>query len=43
MNYCIDDLPESYNTVVFFEISLKEECIGKILIRLYRDVFPAGV
>ncbi|MEM0353976.1 MAG: peptidylprolyl isomerase [Thermoplasmata archaeon] len=44
MNYSFTDLPDSgKNPVVFMNISLKGKLIGKIYIRLFRDVFPAGV
>jgi len=44
MNYSLCDLPDSGNNpVVFLDISLKGECMGRIYIRLFRDVFPAGV
>jgi len=44
MNYSLCDLPDSGSfPIVFMEISLKGEIIGKILIRLYREAFPAGV
>jgi len=44
MNYSLCDLPDSgQNPTVFMDITLQEECIGRIYIRLFRDVFPAGV
>lgn len=44
MNYSLNDLPDSgKNPVVFMDITLKEECLGRIYIKLFRDVFPAGV
>jgi len=44
MNYTLTDLPDSgSNPVVYMDISLKGEVIGTLLIRLFRDVFPAGV
>lgn len=44
MNYSLSDLPDSgKNPVVYMDISLKGELIGRIHIRLFRDVFPAGV
>ncbi|XWV24617.1 structural ppiase-like protein [Tupanvirus deep ocean] len=44
MNYSLKDLPDSgKNPVVYMDISLKGEVLGRILIRLFRDVFPAGV
>lgn len=44
MNYSLTDLPDSgKNPVVYMDISLKGEIFGRIYIRLFRDVFPAGV
>lgn len=44
MNYSLTDLPDSGNNpVVYMDISLKGEILGRIHIRLFRDVFPAGV
>lgn len=44
MNYSLTDLPDSgKNPVVFMDISLKGKLFGKVYIRLFRDVFPAGV
>ena len=44
MNYSLSDLPDSgKNPIVYMDISLKGEIIGRIHIRLFRDVFPAGV
>lgn len=44
MNYSLTDLPDSgQNPMVSMEISLKGEPLGNIQIRLFRDVFPAGV
>jgi cyclophilin family peptidyl-prolyl cis-trans isomerase len=44
MNYSLDDLPDSGNNpIVYMDIVLKGECLGRIYIRLFRDVFPAGV
>lgn len=44
MNYTLTDLPDSgKNPIVYMDISLKGEKIGRIHIRLFRDVFPAGV
>jgi len=44
MNYSLNDLPDSgKNPVVYMDIILKGECLGRIYIRLFRDVFPAGV
>lgn len=44
MNYSLSDLPDSgKNPIVYMDISLKGEIMGRIHIRLFRDVFPAGV
>lgn len=44
MNYTLTDIPDSgKNPVVFMDISLKGEIIGRIYIILFREVFPAGV
>ena len=44
MNYSLSDLPDSGpNPIVYMDISLKGEGIGRLLIRLFRNVFPAGV
>ena len=44
MDYFLHDLPDSgKNPVIYMDISLKGEILGRILIRLFRDVFPAGV
>ena len=44
MNYSLTDLPDSgKNPVVYMDISLKGEVLGRIHIRLFRDVFPTGV
>lgn len=44
MNYCLTDLPDSgKNPIVYMDISLKGEVLGRLQIRLFRDVFPAGV
>ncbi|QGR54154.1 cyclophilin family protein [Moumouvirus maliensis] len=44
MNYSLSDLPDSSaNPVVYMDISLKGENFGRIYIRLFREVFPAGV
>ena len=44
MNYSLLDLPDSgKNPLVYMDISLQGEIIGRIHIRLFRDVFPAGV
>ena len=44
MNYSLLDLPDSgKNPIVYMDITLQEKVIGRIYIRLFRDVFPAGV
>lgn len=44
MNYSFDDIPFSgENPVVYMDISLNGTELGRIHIRMYRDVFPAGV
>jgi cyclophilin family peptidyl-prolyl cis-trans isomerase len=44
MNYSFSDLPDSgSNPQVYFDIKLKNDIIGRIGIRLFREVFPAGV
>lgn len=44
MNYSLLDLPDSgKNPSVYMDISLKEELLGRLRIKLFRDVFPAGV
>ena len=44
MNYSLTDLPDSGKyPIIYMDISLKGEVLGRILIRLFRDVFPAGV
>ena len=44
MNYSLTDIPDSGNKpIVYMDISLKNEVIGRLQIRLFRDVFPAGV
>lgn len=44
MNYSLSDLPDSGNyPTVYMDISLKGEVLGRIQIKLFRDVFPAGV
>jgi len=44
MNYALTDLPDSgSNPIVYMDIGLKGNLIGRIQIRLFRDVFPAGV
>jgi cyclophilin family peptidyl-prolyl cis-trans isomerase len=44
MNYLLEDIPYSgENPIVFMDILLKGELFGRIMIRLFRDSFPAGV
>lgn len=44
MNYSFDNIPNSGpNPTVWMDIVLQEQVIGRIHIRLFRDVFPAGV
>lgn len=44
MNYSLTDIPDSGdNVVVYMDIGLNGETLGRIHIRLFRDVFPAGV
>ncbi|AVG46445.1 structural ppiase [Acanthamoeba polyphaga mimivirus] len=44
MNYSLSDLPDSgQNPVVYMDISLKGEHMGRIYIQLFRETFPAGV
>ena len=44
MNYSLEEIPDSgKNPIVWMDIVIKEEVIGRIYIRLFRDVFPAGV
>jgi len=44
MNYSLDDIPEfGSDPVVWMDIMLQEQVLGRIHFRLYRDVFPAGV
>lgn len=44
MNFSLTDLPDSgKNPIIYMDISLKGESLGRIYIRLFRDVFPAGV
>lgn len=44
MDHSLTDIPDSgKNPVVYMDITLKGEVIGRIFIRLFRDVFPAGV
>ncbi len=44
MNYSLDDLPDSgKNPIVWMDIVIKGDYLGRICIRLFREVFPAGV
>lgn len=44
MNYSLTDLPDSGKyPVVYMDISLKGDNLGRLYIRLFRDAFPAGV
>lgn len=44
MNYSLSDLPDSgKDAVVYMDIMLNNENMGRLYIRLFRDVFPAGV
>lgn len=44
MNYSLCNLPYSGdNPVVFMDLKIHKEVIGRIFIRLFRDIFPAGV
>ena len=44
MNYSLSELPNSgKNPVVYIDIELKSETLGRIFIQLFRDAFPAGV
>lgn len=44
MNYSLNNIPDSGpNPVVWMDITLNEEVFGRIYIKLYREVFPAGV
>lgn len=44
MNYSLNEIPDSgKNPVVYFDIDLGGENIGRIFIKLLRDAFPAGV
>lgn len=44
MNYSLSDLPNSGKyPVVYMDVILKEEYLGRLHIKLFRDVFPAGV
>ena len=40
----MDEIPNSGNNpLVYFDIGLKNEIIGQLKIKLFRNVFPAGV
>ena len=44
MDYTLTDLPNSgERPIVFMDISINDELAGRIYIKLFRDVFPAGV
>lgn len=44
MNYSLDDIPDSgINPIVWMDILINGEFIGRIQIKLFREVFPAGV
>lgn len=44
MNYSLDDLPDAGKApVIFFDIGVGQKTIGRLVFRLDRDVFPAGV
>lgn len=44
MNCNLDELPDSgQNPLVYIEFSANSSIIGRVYIKLYRDVFPAGV
>lgn len=44
MNYQLSDIPDSGPyPLVYMDIGLQGKIIGRIYIRLFRDVFPAGV
>jgi cyclophilin family peptidyl-prolyl cis-trans isomerase len=44
MNYSLDDLPDAGRyPVIFFDIDVAQKYIGRLVFRLDRDVFPAGV
>ena len=44
MNNSLCDIPDSGTSpICYMDINLKDECIGRLMIRLFRDVFPAGV
>lgn len=44
MNYSLNNIPDyGPDTVVWMDISINEEVIGRIHIKLFPEVFPAGV
>lgn len=43
MNYTLSDLPNVQDSYVFMDIFLSQSLLGTIKIKLFRDVFPAGV
>lgn len=44
MNYTLENLPDSgQNPIIYFDIEVAGKQLGRIYIKLYRDVFPAGV
>lgn len=44
MNYTMETLPDSGNNpAIFMDIAVRGQHIGRIYIKLYRDIFPAGV
>lgn len=44
MNYTLDNIPDSGKyPVVYMDICLHEQILGRIRIKLFRDVFPEGV
>lgn len=44
MNYSLDMIPISCNIpIVWMDITVGGEVVGRIYIRLFRDIFPAGV
>jgi cyclophilin family peptidyl-prolyl cis-trans isomerase len=44
MNFNLEEIPDSGPTpIVWMDIVIKEEVIGRIFIRMFREVFPAGV
>ena len=44
MDYDLEDIPDSgQNPIVYFDIAAGATSLGRIHIKLFRDVFPAGV